>query len=102
MRFRGTAEAVARLVDSVRALSWLEEGSEVSVGEWRLRVSENMSRRSPTTVSLPSTAWNIAASMIDDVVWAYKDSPFDFKDSGYLSPHPAVDIGVILEGPPLS
>jgi ankyrin repeat protein len=102
LRFRGTAEAIARLVEPVRALSWLEDGAEVTVGDWRLRVSENIFVGSPTTVSLPSAAWNIAASMINDVVWAYMASPFDFKDCHYLSPPPAVDIGVILEGPPLS
>lgn len=98
---RGPALALAVALAELRRLSDLSEGSTLVVGDWSLRVSEDLPQtRERRVISMPGSAWNVAASVLTDAVFRnYGESKaMNFRDVGYLNPPADPDIGVDVIG----
>ena len=102
-RFKGAARALRELASQLRILRDAPLGFTCRVGSVTLYVTDNTADiRGRDRVSMPPQAWNILASKFTEVTYGWEDSPFDFRDCGYLSPPPEPDLGVELDGDPES
>ena len=109
LRFRGPADAVARLRGEFRKLARSQPGAEVRVEGWTLRVQDDIPEGvSNAVIVLPWHAWQMVGILLSDVAYGYEPNPFDFSEVGYISlvaedgtrmPWPRPDIGVIVDGP---
>jgi hypothetical protein len=109
LRFRGPANDVARLREEFAKLARSQPGAEVAVGDWFLRVDDQLPERPEAGVIVfPWHVWQMVGILLADAAYGYEPNPVDYSETGSLgaetppgtwSELEQADIGVIVEGP---